>query len=99
MSTVPFVFFIISIIIVLFVLGQVFPEKIGQFFKLPGFNFSKNEIISSPNINTNTPTPTATPYSGVRPDTVIVSGPAEGEFVKDSAVVIFHYVAIWNGDM
>ena len=99
MSKVPVVFFIISVIIVFFVLVQIFPEKLGQYFKLPSFDFSKNEVISSPEIGTNTPSPSATPYTGTRPDTAVVSGPANGEFVKDSAVVIFHYVAIWNGDM
>ncbi len=99
MSKVPVVFFILSVIIVFFVLAQIFPEKLGQYFKLPSFDFSKNEVISSPEIGTNTPSPSATPYTGIRPDTAVVSGPANDEFVKDSAVVIFHYVAIWNGDM
>ncbi len=99
MSKVPIVFFIVSIVIVFVVLINIFPEKIGKFFNLPDFNFNKQEIISSPPLDTNTPTPSATPYTGARPDTAIVSGPAEGEFVKDSAVVIFHYVAIWGGEM
>lgn len=99
MSKVPIVFFIISIIIVFFILVQVFPGKIGQYFKLPSFDSNKNEVIASPEIGTNTPSPSATPYIGLRPDSAIISGPANGEFAKDSDVAIFHYVAIWNGDM
>lgn len=99
MNKVSIIFAVISLIIVFFILGQVFPEKIGQYFKLPSFDFNKNEVISSPEIGTNTPSPSATPYTGVRPDTIIISGPVNGEFVKDSAVAIFHYVAIWGGDM
>lgn len=99
MNKVPIVFFIISLLVVLFVVGQVFPEKIGQYFKLPNFDFTNNKIISSPDISTNTPTPSATSYAGPRPDTNIISGPTEGEFIKDSAVIAFHFISIWSGDM
>ena len=76
---------------------------VGQ--KMPSKFFAGNKGEELAAGNTSTPvsspslTPSPTPYSGSRPETVILSGPEEGEFVKDEATVVFHFAAIWPGDM
>jgi len=52
-----------------------------------------------------TPTPThiytgtPNPYSGMRPETVILSGPQNGAVIDDDIEATFYFAAIWPGDL
>lgn len=42
---------------------------------------------------------TPNPYVGIRPETVIVSGPQSGAVIDNDRTVTFYYAAIWPGDL
>lgn len=42
---------------------------------------------------------TGTPYSGVRPETVVLSGPQNGSVIDDNIEATFYFAAIWSGDL
>ncbi|HPD55559.1 MAG TPA: hypothetical protein PLR11_01990 [Candidatus Paceibacterota bacterium] len=85
-KTLPIVFLLIALVIVLFAL-RYSPVPVP----LPGAG-SNNSYIQ-------TATPYPTPYTGPRPETVIVNGPKDWEEVSTTPYVIFQYVAIWDGDL
>jgi len=51
--------------------------------------------------STTTPaaTYTGTPYTGVRPETVIISGPQDGSVIDNDIEATFYFAAIWSGDL
>jgi len=83
-KTLPIVFLLIAFGIIIFVLANYSPVKVD----IPGI------LTSRPNQTT---TSYPTPYTGPRPETVIISGPTNWETVKDSSVVVFQFVGIWSG--
>lgn len=90
-KSVPIFFLIVCVIVLIFV-GQ---KMISKQFVLNGLN---NDIPIVSDSFSPTPTPTPTPYTGSRPETSIISGPAEGEVIKDEAVAVFHFIGTWDGD-
>jgi len=83
-KTLPIVFLLIAFAIIAFVLANYSPVKV--------------DILGiGSNRSTQTTTSYPTPYTGLRPDTVIISGPADWETIMDSSVVVFQFVGIWSG--
>lgn len=89
-KTLPIVFLLIGFGIILFVLANFSPIKVS----LPGLEGLKISNQSS----WKTATPYPTPYTGPRPETVIISGPKDWEEISDNNVAVFQFVAIWGGD-
>jgi len=87
-KTLPIVFLLISIAIIVFALTKYSPIPVS----LPGLN--SNPKLSAPEGEGYR----QTPYTGPRPETVIVNGPRDWEEVTTTPVVIFQFVAIWDGD-
>lgn len=89
-KTLPIVFLLIGFGIILFVLANFSPIKVS----LPGLESLKISNQSS----WRTATPYPTPYTGPRPETVIISGPKDWEEITDNNVAVFQFVAIWTGN-
>lgn len=89
-KSVPVFFLIITVVILIFVGQKLIPSK---FFNTPSSTLTPTPYSSG------YATVTPTPYSGPRPDTIITSGPASGEVISGEAVAVFHYIAVWSGDM
>jgi hypothetical protein len=84
-KTLPIVFLLIALVVVLFAL-RYSPVPVP----LPG--------AGSNNQNTFQTTPQPTVYTGPRPETVIVNGPKDWEEVSTTPYVVFQYIALWEGD-
>lgn len=61
--------------------------------------FSNKGSVPSRTTPVPTAVGTANPYSGIRPETVIVSGPQPGAVIDNDRKVTFYYATIWPGDV
>ncbi len=91
-KSVPIAFLIIAILLIVVAL------KFSP-FPIPFLGVNSNQTTSSENFNYSAATPYPTYYSGSMPETVIVNGPQNWEEVTNTPVVVFQYIAIWDGDL
>lgn len=87
----PIFFLIVAIGLLIFV-SQKMPSS-------PFLNNGSSPHPTSQQTSVATPTATFNPYAGIRPETVIVSGPQPGAIIDSDRAVTFYYAAIWPGDL
>jgi hypothetical protein len=112
MNKIAIVFSIIAIVIAIFVFQQLLPGKLtflpdfsnlnlGPFFEKKNDYSGENSLPKeSPDVSNNGNSGMGN--NGVEyshPKTFITSGPAEGEFVKDEAIIVFKFITEWEGDL
>lgn len=91
-KSVPIFFLIVCVVVLIFVGNKMISKQ----FSLGGPE--DNSTNSDSSVSTSTPVPTPTPYAGSYPETSIISGPSDGDIIKDEAVAVFHFSGIWDGD-
>ncbi len=112
MKRIAIVFLIVSIVIAVFVFQQLFSKKFAFFSIFEGVRFGpfSQRIDKDENNNNDLPNGSDISNNGnsgiednevdyLYPKTFITSGPADGEFVKDEAVVVFKFITEWQGDL